>query len=94
MTRRCHFYDRNMTVKVIGKIVGVGKIQPLAKIVGAKKTPHHAGEDRDGDAIHSVTQWNKRIYSNHRLHIDYTSITRLGLTLSFSLTLVQKLTFN
>lgn len=29
--------------------------------------------DRDGEEIQPVTQWNKRIYSNLRLHIDYTS---------------------
>ena len=40
---------------------------------GQKKPPHHVGEDRDGEEIHPVTQWNKRIYSNLRLHFDYTS---------------------
>ncbi|EKG3233943.1 hypothetical protein O2064_003479 [Enterobacter hormaechei] len=40
---------------------------------GQKKTPHHVGEDRDGEEIQPVTQWNKRIYSNLRLHFDYTS---------------------
>ncbi len=40
---------------------------------GQKKPPHHVGEDRDGEEIQPVTQWNKRIYSNIRLHFDYTS---------------------
>ncbi|HIF6257289.1 TPA: hypothetical protein ACX3KC_003285 [Enterobacter ludwigii] len=40
---------------------------------GQKKPPHHVGEDRDGEEIQSVTQWNKRIYFNLRLHFDYTS---------------------
>lgn len=40
---------------------------------GQKKPPHHVGEDRDGEEIPPVTQWNKRIYSNLRLHFDYTS---------------------
>lgn len=40
---------------------------------GQKKPPHHVGEDRDGEEIRPVTQWNKRIYSNLRLHFDYTS---------------------
>ena len=41
--------------------------------VGQKKPPHHVGEDRDGEDIPHVTNWNKRIYSNLRLHFDYTS---------------------
>ncbi len=40
---------------------------------GQKKPPHHVGEDRDGEDIPNVTNWNKRIYSNLRLHFDYTS---------------------
>ncbi|MFB4667018.1 hypothetical protein ACE3J5_17290 [Enterobacter hormaechei subsp. hoffmannii] len=40
---------------------------------GQKKPPHHVGEDRDGEEIQPVTQWNKRIYSNLRLHFDYAS---------------------
>ncbi|TKK15043.1 hypothetical protein EcCFBP13530_21375 [Enterobacter cancerogenus] len=40
---------------------------------GQKKPPHHVGEDRDGEETQPVTQWNKRIYSNTRLHFDYTS---------------------
>ena len=40
---------------------------------GQKKPPHHVGEDRDGEDIPHVTNWNKRIYSNLRLHFDYTS---------------------
>ncbi|WP_171854882.1 hypothetical protein [Enterobacter hormaechei] len=40
---------------------------------GQKKPPHHVGEDRDGEGIRPVTQWNKRIYFNLRLHFDYAS---------------------
>lgn len=29
--------------------------------------------DRDGEDILHVTNWNKRIYSKHRLLFDYTS---------------------
>ncbi|MFB4459937.1 hypothetical protein ACE3II_16105 [Enterobacter hormaechei subsp. steigerwaltii] len=57
---------------------------------GQKKPPHHVGEDRDGEEIQPVTLWNKRIYSINRLHVDYTSITKLGFTPSSSLTLVWK----
>ena len=37
---------------------------------GQKKPPHHEGEDRDEDEVQPVAQWNKRIYSNLRLHFD------------------------
>ena len=53
---------------------------------GKKKPPHHVGEDRDGEDIPHVTNWNKRIYSNLRLHFDYTStkkqpdLTRLAVS--------------
>ena len=45
----------------------------LTSLKGKKKPPHYVGEDRDGEDIPHVTNWNKRIYSNLRLHFDYTS---------------------